>query len=256
MCGGPPGRRWARCSTCRAAARTADDSVRQRVRRALALTLLLTAFASQATLAADGRFEGQQMHHDHPTWLLPAWTAEGPAVWTEVGAPYAASVMLIAADGSFAPRNHGPAVSMWLFDADAAQLLVPAEHAPRMRLDDNSLPIVTSSWDAADVHVETTYFAGSDQAATFIRQTVSTASPTPRRLAAFLALRPFGVERDMHAIGTATCETPTASLVADGSLVLSGLQPASDCGASSFSSQSDVSTFAAANRVPRPTVVA
>jgi hypothetical protein len=225
------------------------------VRRALALALLLTIFPSQPTLAADGRSEGLQLHQDHPTWILPAWTDDGPAVWTEVGAPYASSVSLIAADGSFAPRNHGPAVSSWIFDADAAHLLVPAEHTPRVRLDDNYLPIVTSSWDAGDVHVEATYFTGSDQTATFIRLTVSTTSSTPRRLAAFLALRPFGVERDIHAIGAASCDTSSASLVADGSLVLSGLQPASECGASSFS-QGDVSLFAAGNRVPRPIVVA
>jgi hypothetical protein len=229
------------------------------VRRALALALFLTIFPLRATIAADGRTEGIQLHEDHPTWLLPAWTNGGPAVWTEVGAPYAASVALIAADGSFAPRNHGPAVTLWLFDADAVHLLVPAEQAPGVRLDDNYLPIVTNAWDAGDVHVETTFFAddfaGSEQAATFIRLTVSTSSQTPRRLAAFLALRPFGVERDIHAIGVASCEASSASLVADGSLVLSGLQPATDCGASSFA-QGDVSTFAAGNHAPRPTVVA
>src|SRR2546427_738403 len=67
---------------------------------------------------------------------------------------------VLAPDGSFAPRSHGPAVGLWAYAAAAASLLVPAEHSPRLQLDDDSLPIVTSAWDAAELHVETPYFSG------------------------------------------------------------------------------------------------
>jgi len=244
------------------------------VRRAVRLTILSVLLcalgapsAPTTALGADGRLEGAQVHLDHPTWLLPAWTADGPAVWTEVGAPYAASVALVAPDGSFAPRNHGPAVSFWLYDVDAGALVVPAEHSPRLRLDDDDLPIVTSVWDAADLHVETTYFtgwpggdvadwfqdhgAGSAQAVTYVRLTVTTASATPRHLAVFAALRPFGVERDVHPLRTASCEVATGSLVADGAVVLTSLRPASQCGATSFA-MGDVSAFALRDEVPGP----
>jgi hypothetical protein len=219
---------------------------------------------------ADGRGEGNQVHLDHPAWLLPAWTADGPAVWTEVGAPYAAAVALVAPDGSFAPRNHGPSVSFWIYDADAANLLIPADHSPRLHLDDDYLPIVTSAWDAADLHVETTYFtgwpggnvaswfqdhgAGSDQAVTYVRILVTSAASTPRHLAVFAAVRPFGVERDLHAIRTASCEVATGSLFADGAVVLTSTRPATQCGASSISA-GDASAFALRNELPGPVAV-
>jgi len=232
---------------------------------AILLGLLATSSAPPAALGADGRLEGDQVHLDHPTWLLPAWTADGPAVWTEVGAPYAASVALVAPDGSFAPRNHGPAVSLWLYDLDGAGIVVPADHAPRLHLDDDDVPIVTSVWDAADLHVETTYFsgwpdgsvaswfadhgAGSDAAVTYVRLTVTSTSLTPRHLAVFAAVRPFGVERDVHALKSASCDVATGSLIADGAVVLTSLRPASQCGATSFAA-GDVSAFAVRNAVP------
>ena len=89
------------------------------MRRAFALALFVTLFPAQGTLAAEGRAEGLQVHQDHPTWLLSAWT------------------------------------DIWLFHVDAAHLLVPAEHGPRVRLDDDYLPIVTTTWDAGDLHVDT-----------------------------------------------------------------------------------------------------
>ena len=245
------------------------------MRRAFGLTLLLCVLTIQsappAALGADGRLEGAQVHVDHPTWLLPAWTADGPAVWTEVGAPYAAQVALVAPDGSFAPRNHGPAVSFWLYDVDAGTLLVPADHNPRLRLDDDDLPIVTSAWDAADLHVEMTYFAGwpggdvaswftdhgtgTELAVTYVRLSASTSSPTPRHLAVFAAVRPFGVERDVHPIKTAGCDGATGSLFADGAVVLTSLHPASQCGATSIS-RDEVSALALRDEVPGPQVAA
>jgi hypothetical protein len=240
------------------------------VRRALALALLLSLLGPPNVLGADGRAEGQLIHLQHPDWPLPVWTADGPAVWTIVGAPFASSVTLIAADGSFAPRNHGPAVSFWLYDLDATVLLDPAQHSPRLHLDDDYLPIVSSAWDASDIHVETTYFsgwrggdvatwfrdpgAGSDQAVTFIRVTVSTTGPTPRHLALFVAVRPYGVERDMHAIESAACQAASSTLVADGAVVLTGAQAANGCGASILA-DADVASFALQNRVPRATTV-
>ena len=236
------------------------------MRRALALALLICLLAPANVLGADGRAEGQLVRLQHQDWPLPAWTADGPALWTAVGAPYASSVALIGADGSFAPRNHGPAVSFWVYDLDAGVLVDPAQHSPRLHLDDDYLPIVSSDWDAGDLHVETTYFtgwpggnvatwfaesgAGSDQAVTFIRMIVSTTSLVTRHLAVFVAVRPFGVERDMHAIDSAGCQVGTATLVADGAVVLTGAQPASGCGASALA-DSDVASFALQNRLPR-----
>jgi hypothetical protein len=236
------------------------------VRRALALAILLSLLAPANALGADGRAEGQLVHLQHQDWPLPAWTADGPAVWTTVGAPYASSVALIGADGSFAPRNHGPAVSFWLYDLDAAVLVDPAQHTPRLRLDDDYLPIVSSAWDAGDLHVETTYFtgwpggnvatwfsdsgAGSDQAVTFIRMIISTTALVTRHLAVFVAIRPFGVERDTHAIDRAGCTVGTATLVADGAVVLTGLQPAGGCGANALA-DGDVGSFALQNMLPR-----
>jgi hypothetical protein len=242
------------------------------VRRALALAFALSLLATPHALSAsaDGAAEGRQIHLGQPTWILPGWTADGPSVWTEIGAPYAASVALVGPDGSFAPRNHGPAVSFWLYDLDAGSLLAPSEHDPRVRLDDNYLPIVTSSWAAADLHVETTLFstwpngdvaewfrehgAGSEKAVTFVRLTVTTTSETPRHLAWFAAVRPFGIERDMHPIGTATCQADAATLVADSALVLVGAQPASECGATSLAA-GDASAFALRDRLPDASAV-
>ncbi len=240
------------------------------MRRALALAILLSLLGPSNVLGADGRAEGRLVHLQHQDWPLPPWTGDGPAVWTTVGAPYASSVALIAADGSFAPRNHGPAVTFWLYDMDAAALIDPAQHSPRLHLDDDYLPIVTSAWDASDIHVDTTYFtgwpggnvatwfrdfgAGSEQAVTFIRVTVSTSSTATRHLAVFVAVRPFGIERDMHAIESAGCQTAAATLVADGAVVLTGAQPASGCGASALA-DADVASFALENRVPRETLV-
>jgi hypothetical protein len=236
------------------------------VRRALALAILLGLLGPSNVLGADGRAEGQLVHLQHQDWPLPAWTADGPSLWTIVGAPYASSVALIGADGSFAPRNHGPAVNFWFYDLDAAALIDPVQHSPRLHLDDDYLPIVSSDWDAGDLHLETTYFtgspggdvttwfrdsgAGSDQAVTFIRVTVSTASPVTRHLAVFLAVRPFGVERAMHDIDSAACQVATATLVADGAVVLAGAQPASGCGASALA-DGDVGSFALQNKLPR-----
>lgn len=235
------------------------------MRRALALVILLSVLYPASALGADGRGEGRQVYQQHPDWLLPAWTADGPAVWTSVGAPFASTVALIAPDGSFAPRNHGPAVSFWVYDQDAKKLLGPTQQNPSLHLDDDYLPIVSSTWDAADIHLETTYFsawpdgdaaawfrdagAGSDQAVTFIRMTLSTTSLAPRHLSVLVALRPFGVERDMHSIASAACQVETATLVADGAIVLTGLQPASSCGASALA-DADVAAFAIQDRVP------
>jgi hypothetical protein len=232
--------------------------------------MLLSLLGPSNVLSIDGRTEGRLVHLQHQDWPLPPWTADGPAMWTTVGAPYASSVTLIGADGSFAPRNHGPAVSFWLYDQDATVLIDPAKHNPRFQLDDGYVPIVSSAWDAGDIHIETTYFsgwltgnvatwfrdsgAGSDQAVTFIRMTVSTNSQAPRHLALFVAVRPFGVERDMHAIGSAGCDATTATLVADGTVVVTGAQPANGCGASSFS-DADVASFALQNVVPRASLV-
>ena len=220
------------------------------MRRALGLAILLGLLGPSNVLGADGRAEGQLVHLQRQDLPLPAWTAGGPSLWTIVGAPYASSVALIGADGSFAPHNHGPAVNFWLYDLDAAVLIDPAQHSPRLRLDDDYLPIVSSTWDAGDLHVETTYFtgwpggnvatwfrdsgAGSDQAVTFVRLTVSTGSPVTRHLAVFVAVRPFGVERDMHDIDSAACQAAAAALVANGAVVLAGTQPASGCGASAL----------------------
>jgi hypothetical protein len=241
------------------------------VRRALALAILLSLLDPANAFGADGRAEGQLVRQQHPDWPLPAWTADGPSVWTIVGAPYASSVALIGADGSFVPRNHGPAVSFWLYDMDAAVLVDPAQHSPRLHLDDDYLPIVSSAWDAGELHVDTTYFtgwpggnvamwftdtgAGSDQAVTFVRMTVSTTSLVTRRLAVFVAVRPFGVERDMHAVDSAGCQVETATLVADGAVVLTGAQPASGCGAGALA-DGDVGSFALQNRLPRISSVA
>jgi hypothetical protein len=238
---------------------------------AICLVLLLGLVGGSASrVNATGRADGRDLHALHPDWLLPAWTADGPAVWTEVGAPYAASVSLVAPDGSFAPRNHGPAVTLWLYDLDAAHLVVPSEHGPRLQLDDDFLPIVTSTWDAADLHVETTFFTGwptgdpsrwfvdrgasPDQALTFVRLTIATSSATPRHVAAYVALRPFGVERDLHPIATASCQANTASLIADGVLVLQGNQPANACGAT-WLSFGEASAFARQGTVPKATSV-
>jgi hypothetical protein len=242
-----------------------------RLRLAVCLLLLVGLFGPPSSaIGASGRADGRDLRALHPDWLLPAWTADGPAVWTEVGPPYAASVSLIAPDGSFAPRNHGPAVNVWLYDLDSAHLLVPSEHGPRLRLDDDFLPIVTSSWDAADLHVETTYFtgwpggdpsrwfaergSGSEQAVTFVRVSITTSSAAPRHVSAFVAVRPFGVERDLHPITTASCQAADAVLIADGTLVLAGNQPANACGATSLS-MGELSTFAVQGALPKGTAV-
>src|SRR5437660_685609 len=92
-----------------------------------------------------GRDEARALYANHPDWLLPAWAGGGPAVWTIVGAPYATNTTLVAPGASIAPHNHGPAVTFWLYDLDADRLLVPAEQDWRVRLDDDYLPIVSST---------------------------------------------------------------------------------------------------------------
>jgi hypothetical protein len=88
--------------------------------------------------AAISRGEGEQLARDHADWLLPAWTSGGPSAWTMVGLPYGSAVTLIGADGSFAPRNHGPSVSLWIFDRDAGTLLVPGPRDWRFHLDEDA----------------------------------------------------------------------------------------------------------------------
>src|SRR5207302_458702 len=90
--GGPTCRRRDGRQIGRIAARSTNDPIRCRVRRALALAALICLFAPANVLGADGRAEGQLVHLQHPDWPLPAWTANGPAVWTTVGAPYASSI--------------------------------------------------------------------------------------------------------------------------------------------------------------------
>src|SRR6185312_9037047 len=185
--------------------------------------------------------------------------------------PYAASVALVTRDGRFAPRNHGPAIDFWLYDLDANRLLVAADATPTMSLDDGFAPIVTSAWRANDLQVEMTFFAGwpgadvntwfsprrtgSEYAVSYIRLRVSSSSDTPRRLAAFAALRPYGVEADMHAIGKAACGSDSKSLIADDQTLLTGRQPADACGAASVGA-GDVSVFAAHNQVPTANAIA
>jgi hypothetical protein len=182
-----------------------------------------------------------------------------------VGLPDAGTVTLIGADGSFAPRNHGPSLSIWLYDLDAAHLV--ALEPPRYHLDDDALPIVSGVSSSGDLQLETTFFAsrpGEDLTASFaqgvaedggvtlIRMRVTTTASTPRRVAVYVALRPFGVEPDMHAISSVNCDSATSTLVADGSVLLTGLQPANACGATTLT-QSDVATFAPLGRVPEST---
>ena len=217
---------------------------------ALVLSTALGLAPGGVGKAAISRGEGEQLARDHADWLLPAWTGGGPAAWTMVGLPYGSAVTLIGADGSFAPRNHGPSVSLWIFDRDAGKLLVSGPHDWRFHLDEDALPIVTGVWDVDDLHVESTFFAttpgssdptwfaqpgaGLDQAESFLRVQVSTTSAGPRHLAAYLALRPVGVEPDIHPIGSAECDATQSTLRADGAVVLVGLQPAEACGASAF----------------------
>jgi hypothetical protein len=246
------------------------DSLLRRRLFAILCAVVMAGAGQADSLAATNRGEGQQLYRDHPDWLLPAWTGDGPAAWTMVGAPYGESVTLIGADGSFAPRNHGPSVSLWLYDRDAGRLLAPGPRAFRFRLDDDGAPIVSGVWDIDDLRVETTFFtglpgaselpwferpgAGLDQAATFIRVQVATSSGTERRLAAYLALRPVGIEPAVHAIGSATCDAERSTLVADGDLVLVGLQPAEACGVTSFGLGGSAAP-AARDRVPGQTIL-
>jgi len=116
--------------------------------------------AASGAGASTGREEGRRIAAGHPDWTLPAWTRAGPTTWTMIGAPYAASVALVAADGRFAPRNHGPAIDFWLYDRDRGQLLVPGEFAPALHLDDDFAPIVTTEWNMTDLKVDVTLFAG------------------------------------------------------------------------------------------------
>jgi hypothetical protein len=218
------------------------------VRLLLALLLFLASLPVQPAGALD-RSEGRQWHAAHPDWLLPAWTADGPAAWTMVGQPYASSVTLVGADGSFAPRNHGPSVSVWLYDLDNERLINPADHAPGFQLDEDALPIVTTSWSADDVQLVSTYFTAAP-GVTYLRMTLSTSSSAGRHFDAYVALRPFGVEPDMHPIERASCDAGAASLAADGKPLLVGLQPADSCGATDLAS-GDISTFAVTDRLPR-----
>jgi hypothetical protein len=222
-------------------------------------------------VSAISRDEGRQLFQQHSDWVLPAWTGGGPSTWTMVGPPYGGNVTLVGSDGNFTPRNHGPSVTVWMYDVDADQLIVPAVHAWQFHLQEDTLPIIEGTLDVADLHVTSTFFAGApdgdvarwfdghgtgaDQSATFMRLEVRSTSRTPRQLAVYLALRPFGTEPDMHPIGTAECDASHALLKADGAVMLVGLQPASACGATSFS-LGEASTFAAHNRVPRASVVA
>ncbi len=245
-----------------------------RERRRLLLAMLsacgLAIVSASTAHTARGRDEGHQIFLDHPDMLLPRWTAGGPSTWTIVGPPYGASVTLIGADGSFAPRNHGPGVSLWVYDLDAGRMLIDGQHPWQLRLDDDALPIATSLLDVDDLRVETTYFAswpgadltpwfaergaGAEQAVTFLRVRVGTTADRPRHVAAYMALRPFGVEPDMHAISSVTCDAATSTLVADDAIVLVGLQPAAACGAGSLA-QDEVSSLAVHNSLP-PTTTA
>jgi hypothetical protein len=241
----------------------------------LALALTITAAPTgqaQAQSAPGGRAQGTQLGQAHADWTLPAWTRGGPAAWTMIGAPYAASVALVTRDGRFAPHNHGPAMDFWLYDLDANRLLVPADFTPSLRLDDDFAPIVTSAWRKDDLQVEMTFFAGwpggdvttwfaptpqrsgADHAVTFVRLSVSSSSDTPRHLAAFAALRPYGVEADMHAIGKTACGSDGKSLVADDQTLLTGLQPADACGAASIAA-GDLSVLAARNQLPNTSAI-
>jgi hypothetical protein len=240
--------------------------IRVDVRRTvLLLALFCSLVAPSAVAAPTAREEGSQIASSHPDWALPAWTHGGPATWTMVGAPYAASVALVGGDGSLAPRNHGPSLDLWLYDVDAGRLLVPSDFAPALHLDDGWAPIVTTEWHAGDLTVQTTVFAGwtvgdvnywfathglgSDQAVTFIRTTVSTSSQASRHLLSYVALRPYGVEPDIHPIGVATCDRQSGSLAADGRLVVTSLQPVDACGASAADTL-DVATYASRGQTP------
>jgi len=234
-------------------------------RRVLLLLVLLGSFQVADVHASTGQTEGSQIAAAHPDWILPGWTHGGPTTWTIVGAPYAASVALVGMDGSFAPQNHGPALDFWIYDVDSGRLLVPGDFNPVLRLDDDYAPIVTSEWHAADLLVSTTFFAGwptgnvdqwfdghgdgSDKAVTFIRTTVSTSSDHPRHLVEYVALRPYGVEADVHPLEAVQCDPPTESLIADSLLVLTSLQHVDACGAASVTA-GDVSGVAARGGVP------
>jgi hypothetical protein len=236
--------------------------------RPLALASALFGALSPGPLVhmAQSRDEGRGIFLQHPDWLLPAWTHDGPAAWTMVGAPYGGAVTLIGADGSFAPRNHGPSVSTWVYDLDAGHL-IEASAPPRYQFDDDGVPIVSGVSELDGMQLETMFFASSpgqdltswfgsgsvvEQAVTFIRIQVRPAAATPRHLAIYIALRPFGVEPDMHPIGSAGCDPATSILFADGAIVLAGLQAADGCGASSLA-QLDVASFAQHNLLPEST---
>ena len=70
----------------------------------------------------------------------------------------------------------------------------------------------------------------------------------------FAAVRPFGVERDVHPLKNASCDVVTGSLVADGAVVLASTRPATQCGATTVS-EGDVSALAVRNELPRPQAV-
>src|SRR5437899_10861486 len=67
----------------RSRSRSADAT--RLVTRAIAFAILLSLLGPEAVLlGADGRAEGRQVSREHPDWLLPSWTADGPALWTTV----------------------------------------------------------------------------------------------------------------------------------------------------------------------------
>lgn len=218
--------------------------------------ILVSAGAADTALTRE---EGHRLFLAHPDWLVPLWASGGPASWTMVGPPYAGTVTLIGADGSFAPRNHGPAISLWVYDLDAERLLVDGRRVWQFGLDDSDLPIVTAALDVDGVRIETTYLTswpggdpsawfaqpgvGVEHAVTFVRLQVSSADGTSRRLAAYVALRPFGVEPDMHAIRSVACDASMSTLTADSAVAIVGVQPADGCVLGNFGGN-EVSTAA------------
>ncbi|HEV7216207.1 MAG TPA: hypothetical protein VGP33_13915, partial [Chloroflexota bacterium] len=193
----------------------------------------------------------------HPEAIWPHWFADNRLAWATVGLAGGGTEGLVALDGTFSPNRNSLGVSLWLRDDQTGTLYVPQLDQVTQSLGDGDLPLISTRWSVTGATLTTTIFAASDAAdptapaspasRRVLVQTTLTNGTAPRRWTLYVTLRPFGPAGGTSPLHSVTASSATLS--ADGALILVAQTPASRVGALNESAI-DASVAAKSGSIP------
>lgn len=182
-----------------------------------------------------------RLHDQHPEWRLPAWASGGRRAWVVTGVEGAIPKGIVAVDGSFSPWARSYGVSIWLFDPAAGRMVDFPE--PSAHLRDGSSPLPVFDFESGPWRLREELAASGPPGSPSISARISLES-APHEGRLYLALRPYSASGGTMPIREVDVKDRT--LRVDGHLALR----CSACNAGGTLPRGDVSSLAAAGRVP------